>query len=203
MMKTDSIQNHSYNKNNVSFGSIKSIKFEGLYKKYPELGKELIDSFEKNTKALEFCKKYDVDIVFYAVKQGMDSVNSYVHILYDNIAKSKFKKFITSFNGTEDKVSLSFFGNKYNVAGSLKESTSALKAAIAPQDVSNLRAGNGMLESHLRLADEEIQTALAKKAAKVIAKKAKIELQANNNSKLNENSRNLEDSIKKLIDKSN
>ena len=92
------IVNSNYTQNNnrynQSFTSIKNVKCKGLYAKYPELGKELVDTFKNNSKVMEFCKKYDVDVIFHAMKHGSDSVESAVGILYDNGAKSKFKQFL-------------------------------------------------------------------------------------------------------------
>ena len=62
-------QNNYSQKHNPNFTAIKSVKCDGLYKKYPELANELVTAFKKNPTAMEFCKKYDVDVVFYAVKQ--------------------------------------------------------------------------------------------------------------------------------------
>ena len=91
--------NNSSNKYNPNFTSNKSIKSEGMYKKYPQFANSLVESFQKNPKAIEFCKKYDEDFVFYAVKQMRDSVQSSVHIFFDNIAKSKTRKLFDKLAG--------------------------------------------------------------------------------------------------------
>ena len=66
--------NYSSQRHNPNFTAIKSVKCDGLYKKYPELANELIEALKQNPKAMEFCKKYDVDIIFYAIKQYQNSV---------------------------------------------------------------------------------------------------------------------------------
>jgi flagellum-specific peptidoglycan hydrolase FlgJ len=38
---------------------------------------------------MEFCKKYDVKIIFRAYKDFQESVTSAIHILFDNPAKKK------------------------------------------------------------------------------------------------------------------
>ena len=48
---------------NTSFKRIRSIKCAGLYKKQPQYANKLIEAFKQNEKAMEFCKKYDVDIL--------------------------------------------------------------------------------------------------------------------------------------------
>ena len=105
------VNNHlqNFNAYNQSFTGIKKVKCLGLYEKYPDLGKELVDTFKNNSKAMDFCKKYDVDIIFHAAKDYIDSVKSSVNIFYDNVTKSKFKKF---FNNHEDRIEISGWGNE-------------------------------------------------------------------------------------------
>ncbi len=49
--------NFSQNNNryNQSFAGIRQVKCSGLYKKYPELGKEMVDTFKDNPKVMDFC----------------------------------------------------------------------------------------------------------------------------------------------------
>lgn len=184
-------------KNHPNFTAIKSVKCSGLYKKYPELGQELVDAFQSSPKVMEFCKKYDVNIVFHAVKKTMDSVESSVHIFYDNIAKNKFIKF---FNGSEDNVTIHSWGNEFNLKDSLSKSTSELKSCILPNSKEN-RMG-GMLESHLDIADEKMQEILAKKTAKTLKKRTESINHQNAKSAQETNKKFLDESIKTLIDKS-
>ena len=58
-MQIQSINSYNDKKNQPNFTAIKSLKMEGLYKKYPELGKQLVDTFQSSPRAMEFCKKYD------------------------------------------------------------------------------------------------------------------------------------------------
>ena len=51
-------QNNYSQKHNPNFTAIRSIKCEGLYKKYPEYANHLVEAFKKNPIAIEFCKKY-------------------------------------------------------------------------------------------------------------------------------------------------
>ena len=84
---------------------------------------------------MEFCKKYDVDVIFHAMKNGIDSVETAVCVFYDNIAKSKFKKFLDSLGNSKDKVVIHGWGNKYNLDESMKEASANLKAAISPENL--------------------------------------------------------------------
>ena len=57
--------NYSVNTNyNPNFMMIKSVRSEGLYKKYLQKVNDLVDALKNNDTAMELCKKYDVDIVF-------------------------------------------------------------------------------------------------------------------------------------------
>ena len=64
------------NQTTPNFKAIKSAKCEGLYKDYPSYGKNLVETFKKNPTAMKFCKKYDVNLVFHACKDMMNSVRS-------------------------------------------------------------------------------------------------------------------------------
>ncbi len=154
------VTNHTYapqnNKYNQSFTSIKSVRCEGLYRKYPELGKELVDTFKENPKVMDFCKKYDVDIVFHAVKEGMNSVQSSVNVFYDNVAKSKFQKILDFFGSTEDKVVIHGWGNEYDLYKSLNAATENLKAAISPENIHSDRP-TGLLEVHMQSASDSME----------------------------------------------
>ena len=58
-----SFNNNNYSKcskSNLNFTAIKSIQCQGLYTKAPEYGKELLEAFNKNPVAMDFCKKYDL-----------------------------------------------------------------------------------------------------------------------------------------------
>ena len=194
-------QNNYSQKSNPNFTSIKSIKCEGLYKKYPDLANNLVDAFRNNPKAMDFCKKYDVDIVFYAVKQMHDSVESSVHIFFDNISKSKFRKFFEKLvGGSDDNVTLHAWGNKYSLAHSLEDSTADLVDAISPERKVLDGYRGGLLDSHLASAEERMEKILEQKAKKQMAVASKIAEAKNAKSKLESDTSKLQDSINDLID---
>ncbi len=195
------IENKYSANNHPSFGAIKSVECLGLYKKFPELGKELVDTFHKNPTAMDFCKKYDVKIIFHAAKDSINAVNSSIHIFYDNVAKSKFKKFINFLNSSEDKVSLSSYSNQYDIKESLMQSTKTLKEMIEPASITP-KPNNGILDSHIEIADTAMQEALAKQTDKAARKQIKLHAKEANKNQLDENTGMLNDSIRDLIDSS-
>lgn len=190
--------NQSYN--NTNFQAIKSVKCRGLYEKYPELGQQLVDAFQKCKEAMDFCKKYDSDIVFYAKKDGIDTVESSIHIFYDNPALSKLKKFFKFLNSSEDRVEVSAWGYDYDLTKSLQGATDSLKKRMMPWDKSTNPSG-GLLNSHIESTNLDIQTALAQKIEKVEKKKAKAEASKNIKSEFENNKAKLDSSIQDLIEK--
>lgn len=62
-MYINNIQQHNNLFNKPSFQALKSIKYKGLYKKYPKYGDEVIAAIENNYSAQKFFDKWDVDIV--------------------------------------------------------------------------------------------------------------------------------------------
>ena len=141
-----------------NFKAIKSVKCEGLYKEFPGYGKDLVDTFKKNPTAMEFCRKYDVDLVFHAYKDMMDSVRSTMLLIFKNPAKSKFLGFLGS---KKDKIELSGYGNAYNNDASLKASTEQLKDYML--DSTKGKPVSGLLDSHIKLKEKEINDILLKK----------------------------------------
>lgn len=69
--------------NSPNFHSIKSIKCNGLYKKYPYKAKNLLDAFSKNQVAMSFCKEHDVDIVLAATHESAGILSSLKMIFVD------------------------------------------------------------------------------------------------------------------------
>lgn len=160
-MKVENISQNNYSTN---FKAIKSIKCEGLYKKFPEEGKKLIQSFKENAKAMDFCKKYDVDIVFFAQEKAMNSVDSSINIHYKDPTKGFFKRLSDAICGNEDLIRVFGFGNKYNIKDSIHESTMELNEMIASQYGQYNKSG--LLNSHIKVAEKNIESNLLEKAKK-------------------------------------
>ncbi|MBE7710535.1 MAG: hypothetical protein E7Z92_00180 [Cyanobacteria bacterium SIG31] len=140
-----------------NFKAIKSVRCEGLYKKFPEQGKILVDTFKNNKTAMEFCKKYDVKLVFHACEEAMHSVKSSILIFLENPTKGWFSRLI---NGKYDKIDLAGYGNKYEVGKSLEESTKRLVDYML--ESTNGKPVSGLLNQHLKLKNDEIQKVIGK-----------------------------------------
>ena len=152
------VQNNPLMVSTTNFKAIKSVKCEGLYKEFPRYGKDLVDTFKKNPTAMEFCKKYDVDLVFHACKDMMNSVRSTILLIFENPTKSKFLGFLGS---KKDKIELSGYGNAYDYDRSLKASTEQLMDYML--DSTEGKPVTGLLDSHIKLKEKEIEDILLKK----------------------------------------
>lgn len=180
-----------------NFKAIKTIKCEGLYKKHPDLAKNLVDAFKENPKAMDFCKKFDVNIIFYACKQAMSAVESSIHIFFDNPAKTKF---LGIFGSKKDSISLSNYDDKYEIVKSLEATTEGLKNYISDHIPNE---NSGLLNSHIKLKEEEIQKVLDAKEQKILAKESRLNAKQIENYNRKENKAALDNSIEDLINKSN
>lgn len=147
-----------------NFKAIKSVKCEGLYKKFPAQAKEIVDTFKSNEVAMNFCKNHDVNIVFYAIKVGMEAVENSIHIFFKNPAK---KKFLGLFGSQKDKISLSAFSDEFNMEKSFINSTNRLKNYIINDPKT------GMLNSHINIKEKEINKVLLTEKNNLLIKKAK------------------------------
>jgi LPS O-antigen subunit length determinant protein (WzzB/FepE family) len=190
------VQNNPQMASATSFKAIKSVKCEGLYKKFPEEGKKLVDAFKNNSKAMDFCKKYDVNVVFYAVKEQFESVASSLHIFFKNPAKTKFFGLIKN---ADDKISLSVYDYRGGIKESLEKSTARLKDYITENIPGKT---SGVLDSHIHYKQEEISEYLAQKSKKEqeAVKKANLKNQLKSQKISAEES--LKESIENLVNNS-
>lgn len=179
-----------------NFKAIKSIKCEGLYKKYPTEANKLINAFQNNKIVMDFCKKYDVDIVFYACKQAMERIESSIHIFFQNPIK---KRFFGLFEGAKDQICLHSHGSEYNLNESMKKSTEKLVDYISPEVPGK---PSGLLESHVMSKRIEIQKVLNKKADEAAAKSRKKLMAEEAQKRLNNENSILAKNIENLIKKS-
>lgn len=192
------IYNNAQNSNlsTPNFKAIKSFKYEGLYKKYPQHAQKIVDTFYSNPIAMNFCKKHDVNIVLYACKKAMTAVKASILIFFNNPAKEKF---LGIFGNTKDKIYLSQYANEYNIENSLEISSSNLNKFIEPK---NSEEYCGVLDSHIAQKEEEIAAVLAKKHKKEAEKMEKNKLKENLEIKRITDTKTLNESIKKLMDES-
>lgn len=75
--------------NQPNFQALKSLKYNGLYKKNTEQAKKLKQAFMNNKIAMDFCKTYNVDVSIGAEKQGKNILSSYIRLDFINPIKSK------------------------------------------------------------------------------------------------------------------
>ena len=75
--------------NQPNFQALKSLKYRGLYKKYPEQAKKLKQAFMNNKIAMDFCKTYDVDVSIGAKKHGKNILSNYIRLDFINPIKPK------------------------------------------------------------------------------------------------------------------
>ena len=192
------VNNINQNYSTTTFQAIKSVKCRGLYEKHPEFAQQLVDTFKKSKDAMDFCKKYDSDIVFYASKDAYNAVQASINIFYDNPALSNLKKIFKFLNSSEDKITLTAYGNHYDLNTSLQDATEALQRFMRPWNKETNPYG-GMLASHIGSADYDIQITLAEKNEKIEKKKAKAELEKNIKTEFENNKIKLDSSIQDLI----
>ena len=174
-----------------SFGAIKSIKCTGLYEKRPDLSKELVDTFTSNPVAMDFCKKYDVDIVFNARKDSQNLISTF-YIQYDNPAKSSFSKFV---GRSKDKFAMSSYGYNWDIDRFLPEVTEDMKNKIAHNKM-------GVLDGNLKYIDDEITAKLNEEKQKQVAKQAKKNAEQFAHNKRFLDAAALNDTIKKAMEDS-
>ena len=186
------VNNVNYYQNTPNFQAIKSIQCKGLYKKYPELAQKLIDAFPQCQEAMDFCRKYDTDVIFVAKKSTGCSIESSVNIIFDNPAISKFKKCWNYLTGSQNKVEISAFAEKMSdVEYSLGQATSRLIKYIDPKC--------GVLKRHVSDADKAIQNELVKQEQKKLEKKLKLATKLAEKNKFEQRQTKLQKSIQDLI----
>ena len=177
-------QNNYSQKHNPNFTAIRSIKCEGLYKKYPEYANHL------------------VDIVSHAVKQMQDAVESSIHIFFDNISKSKVRKFFNKLTGNnDDKIVLHAWANNYSLSRNMEQSTQKLVEYISPERKVGDHYRGGMLDSHIKSADERMQKVINEKSKKKQDKYVQAQAAKASKSSLDEKQSRLQDSINDLIER--
>jgi hypothetical protein len=194
------VNNNLATRNNPNFTAIKSIKCEGLYQKRADLCADILGALKQNPDAMNFCKKYDVNIVMRAVNETNNGIRSGICIFFDNIAKGKAKKFIQKLTNNEDRVKITSYKFDYSTDRGLEEGTKDLVNYMLPPTKDNKLSG--ILSSHIKLTEDSIQAELAKKAEKA-NKKSKDKEIADLDKRISlENKEKLTNSINDIINKS-
>ena len=194
------IQNNTAHR--PSFRAIKSIKCTGIYKNEPELAKELIDTFKTNTEAMEFCKKYDVDIIFHAKQDTpADATESTLIINYVDPTKNKIKRFFDTLNGIKNNIKLHAWGTGFLENESLKNATEGLKELMYPQIEG--KPSTGVLKAHIEIADKDITKRIKKKERKIKEKEIKLSKEQQKIETKRKATEELDKSIDELINSTN
>lgn len=188
---------YNYSKNNQpNFTAIKSIRCEGLYKNQPKLAQGLLDTFKHNEKAMSFCKKYNVDIVFYAKERFAGVVESSIHLFVENISKSKLRTFFDKLLNNKDEISISAFANNYTTPKNLEASSEILMEMIGTERKVNGKWKGGILDAHLDTYDRNIENELMKKADE---KKSPVNTELISRNEFKDAKQRLDDSINDLL----
>lgn len=155
------IRNNTVNPvaNSTNFKAIKGIKCYGLYKTNHSHRMNLIKSLHKNKTVMDFCNKYDVNIIFDAYKEASNIICSQISILFKNPTK---KGLFSLFNGQKDRITTLGISNAFEQETALKESTSKLIDRISEEE--------GTLSYFVKEKDNSIQKYIENKNAKKIKK---------------------------------
>jgi hypothetical protein len=167
-MKINSI-NQNYQTPN--FTGITKITCDGLYKKYPEISNEILQTLKKNPLAMDFCKKHDVQIALFANKQDFSSVSSSFYMFYKNLEKKGgfLNRLLEPFRARKE-IKLYSFANEYDVEKSFIKSASDMKAKITPSIADNY--ATGVLDANInRRLQEELESQDAASLKKIITSK--------------------------------
>lgn len=84
--------------NNPTFGALKELQFIGKFKKSPKAQEKLLDAFEKSVPLKRFCETFDTKVRFDAYKDGTNTIQSRMIVLYDEVTEktSGVKKWLKS-----------------------------------------------------------------------------------------------------------
>ena len=147
--------NHTPNQITPNFKAIKSIECKGLYKKYSHYSKDLYTSLQKNVAAMDFCKKYDVDIVFDAKQKvfggGYDYVISSVQMLFNRPVK---KRFLGFWKTQKDEIKIASYYQDFDIKNALENATRKLKNYISE---SRKDESQRILDRAIKFKEESIQ----------------------------------------------
>jgi viroplasmin and RNaseH domain-containing protein len=126
-----------------NFTALKSVKYKGLYRKYPELGRNLLKTFLANEEASKFMDIHDVDVVFNSRIRHKTGTTSSIHMIYDEPRETPLRKFINLFRHKKE-IALRKYENDYSISASIQASTEKLQDSMMPKGSSCSRY-NGIL----------------------------------------------------------
>ena len=155
-MKINPIQQNSKSTKGhcTSFKAIKSIKCKGLYKKNSQYAQELVEAIKDNNTAMNFCKKYDVDVVL-----GREHTRTYLCMNFINPIKSKFLGILGS---KKDSIIVEYYYDNFIDANNrLKNNIAEVIGKPIPELSMNINSKESKINSGLEL-DKSIVDMIAR-----------------------------------------
>lgn len=123
---------------NLNFMAFKT-QYTGLYKQYPEMGKDVVTALKNNPIAARFCEQYGSIVECYAYGNPLSGmVNSSLRILYNNPADNKLVNFCNKFINPINEISCFAEEHAYNLSEALEKTTSMLKKIISNTNEDNV-----------------------------------------------------------------
>jgi hypothetical protein len=146
---------------NVNFQGIRSINCEGLFKKYPQASREILESFKSSTKAMQFCNTHDVDIFLRTCELEMGAIDSEFIMLYKNLApESGFMNKLLHKIKSPKSIRIGTYNNAYDKIKSFNNGVEKLKQHVSPYEPNE--KFSGVLEAHISYATKEEDKLLKK-----------------------------------------
>lgn len=111
----------SNNQNNTNFEALRSIDFARKLSKKPQAQEKLLDAIQMNSSLQNFCKKFDVNLVFDAFEDGYNRGVSRMAVVYKDLpdkSKSFFEKVKNAFKSYEPIV---ISGYDYTIDGAIND----------------------------------------------------------------------------------
>jgi hypothetical protein len=119
-----------------NFTALKSIKYKGLYKDFPEASRKVLQAFQSNQKAVDFCKTHDVNIVVEAYNElyKLTAGRCTFTMEYKKAAKNNWQKFKNFFKfSNEISIKEAIYEYK-DIKADFIDSTNSLSKKISSED---------------------------------------------------------------------
>ena len=158
------------NQNNANFGALKSIDFARKLAKNPQAQEKLLDAIQLNSSLQNFCKKFDVNLVFDAFEDGYNRGVSRMAVIYKDLpdkSKTFFEKLKDTFKAREPIV---ISGYDYTLGGAIDDLTTRISSQ---QDGIFDYTVDKVYEE--KLAKEKAEANLKAKKEKELAEKTELQ----------------------------
>jgi hypothetical protein len=130
-----------------SFAALKSIKYKGLYKEFPEYKNELTNALCKNPEVENFCKTHDVEVIFNSQKQKPFGAICSLRMKYNQLNENLLQRFLNIFK-PEKNIVIGTLENSFHLDTSVELGTERLKNLILPKGTTE-SLKSGMLSKHI------------------------------------------------------